>query len=354
MRGFIAHVWVFPLSRTAPRQRDVPGAQKIETRNNSSHCLHRKNRSTLNGMRSYLLLPFTLGSTLLAQPSLQSRVAAIAATIPAKVSVACSLPDTRLNCDLNPNANPPMQSTFKFPLAVAVLHRADQGKLFPNQRPGQSFDQILETPVRYLPVDVIPPPNYSPLQDKYPQGNVDVPLRELITLSVGKSDNTASDILLRILGGPTVLESEIRSLGINGFHVLDNEKGLHATSAAQYRNTFSPRAATQLLRLMADHSPLSPASTRFLNNIMLRTASGPHRIHGDLPEGTPVAHKTGTSGTTNGMDAATNDIGLITLPNGQRVAIAIFVTDAHAAPEAIEHVMAQIARDVYDQAITTK
>jgi len=305
-------------------------------------------------MRPYLLLPFTLASTLIAQPSLQSRVAAMAATIPAKVSVACSLPNTRLNCDLNPDANPPMQSVFKFPLAVAVLHRAEEGKLFPNQHPGQSLDEILNTPVRYLPGDVIPPPNYSPLQDRYPQGDVDVPLRELITLSVSKSDNTASDILLRILGGPAVLDSYIHSLEISGFHVLDNEKSLHATNALQYRNTFSPRAATQLLRLMADRSPLTPASTRFLNDIMLNATSGPHRIHGDLPEGTPVAHKTGTSGTTDGMDAATNDIGLITLPNGRRLAIAIFITDARASPEAIEHVMAQIARAAYDQAITMK
>ncbi|ADV83238.1 class A beta-lactamase [Terriglobus saanensis] len=305
-------------------------------------------------MRAHLLLSLTFASTLLAQPSLQSRIATIAATIPAKVSVACSLPNTPLNCDLNPDANPPMQSVFKFPLAVAVLHRADEGKLFPNQRAGQSLDEILDTPVRYLSVDIISPPNYSPLQDKYPRGNVDVPLRELITLSVSKSDNTASDILLRILGGPPVLDAYIHTLGVTGFQVRDNEKSLHATNALQYRNTFSPRAATQLLRLMADRSPLSPASTRFLNDIMLHATSGPHRIHGDLPEGTSVAHKTGTSGTANGMDAATNDIGLITLPNGQRLAIAIFVTDAHATPEAIEHVMAQIARAAYDEAIAIK
>jgi beta-lactamase class A len=325
-----------------------------QPQNKSSHCQHQNNRTTLNLMRASLLLPLTLASTLIAQPSLQSRVATIAATIPAKVSVACSLPHSQINCDLNPDANPPMQSTFKLPLAVAILHRADEGKLFPNQRPGQSLEEVLDIPVHYLPVDVIPPPNYSPLQDKYPQGNVDVPLRELITLSVSKSDNTASDILLRILGGPSALDSYIHSLGITGFHVLDNEKNLHATNSLQYRNTFSPRAATQLLRLLADRSPLSPASTRFLNEIMLNATSGPHRIHGNLPEGTPVAHKTGTSGTNNGMDAATNDIGLITLPNGQRLAIAIFVTDAHATPEAIEAVIAQIARAAYDEAIKSK
>ncbi len=65
-------------------------------------------------------------------------------------------------------------------------------------------------------------------------------------------------------------------------------------------------------------------------------------------------HKTGTSGTKNGVTSATNDIGLITLPDGRRVAIAIFVTDSRAGDDARDAVIARIAKAAYDEAIQTK
>ena len=54
------------------------------------------------------------------------------------------------------------------------------------------------------------------------------------------------------------------------------------------------------------------------------------RLKGDLPPGTRVAHKAGTSDVDNGVAHATNDIGLITLRDGRRLAIAVFVTDSLA------------------------
>jgi beta-lactamase class A len=75
-----------------------------------------------------------------------------------------------------------MQSVFKFPLAMTVLHLAETGKLLPAQRPVESITITLDRTVRFLPEDRIPQA-YSPLQDRYPEANVDVPLRELIQLA---------------------------------------------------------------------------------------------------------------------------------------------------------------------------
>jgi beta-lactamase class A len=107
-----------------------------------------------------------------------------------------------------------------------------------------------------------------------------------------------------------------------------------------------------LLRLLADHSPLNPEHTALLNEWMLEATSGPKRIKGLLPAGTPVAHKTGSSGVEWDMIPATNDVGLITLPDGRRVALAVFVTDAHADQDACEGVIASIARAVYNEALS--
>jgi beta-lactamase class A len=220
----------------------------------------------------------------LAQEPLRQRILAIAGEAHGKVSVACSLPGpgSALNCDLNPNAQPPMQSVFKLPLAVTVLHQIEQGTL--------SLDQ----PVRFLPQDRILPHVYSPLQNQYPDAGVDVPLRELLRLDVALSDNVAADILLRLVGGPKAVTASIAALGISGFHLQDSEAVLHHEVSAQYRNWFEPAGAVQLLRRISDNSPLTSEHTDLLLGWMtsdLRTK----RLEGDLPAGTRVAHKSGTS-----------------------------------------------------------
>ncbi len=280
-------------------------------------------------------------SSLFARTTLQQQVRAIAAAAGGKVSASCSLLNSVLNCDLEPHAHPPMQSVFKFPLAITALHQVEQDTL--------SLDQ----PVRFLPSDRILPHTHSPLQDKYPQGNVDIPLRELLHLSISESDNVATDIVLRLVGGPSIVTSYINSSGVNGFHLEDGEDGLARELAAQYRNWFEPAAAVQLLRRISDNSPLTPEHTQTLLDWMKNSSSGLNRIKGNLPAGTIVMHKTGTSGTRNGVTFATNDIGLITLPDGRRVAIAVFVTDSAADEDTRDAVIARIAKAAYDQAIRT-
>jgi beta-lactamase class A len=242
-----------------------------------------------------------------------------------------------LNCDLNPNAQPPMQSVFKLPLALTVLHQVEQRTL--------SLDQ----PVRFLPQDRIPRA-YSPLQDQHPNGGVDVPLRELLRLDVSLSDNVAADILLRLVGGPEVVNTYVAALGVSGFHLQDSEAVLHHEVSAQYRNWFEPAGAVQLLRAISDNSPLTREHTDLLLGWMT-PAVPTKRLDGDLPAGTRVAHKSGTSGVDNGLAHATNDIGLIPLPDGGPIAIAVFVTDSTADEATRERVIARIARAAYDASL---
>jgi len=272
------------------------------------------------------------------QSGLQQQIREIAADAHGKVSVACSLPGTTLNCDLDPHANPPMQSVFKLPLAIAVLHMVEQGKF------------TLDQPIRFRPEDLFVPHEFSPLQDKYPNANVDVPLRDLLQGAVSVSDNAAADILLRLAGGPKPVNDYIASLGVVGFQLLDGEHALQRDVAAQYRNWFQPAGAVQLLRIISDRSPLTAEHTNLLLSWM-RAGLTVKRLSGDMPPGTLVAHKSGTSGVTNGLAHATNDIGLITLPDGRRIAIAVFVTDSTADEATREKVIARIGRAAYDAAV---
>jgi beta-lactamase class A len=272
-----------------------------------------------------------------AQQPLQQQIRHIAADAHGRVSVACSLPGTTLNCDLYPVAHPPMQSVFKLPLALVILHQVEQAKF--------SIDQ----PIRFRTSDLILPKPYSPLQDKYPQASVDVPLRDLLKMTVSLSDNTAADILLRLAGGPKIVGDYIASLGITGFQLVDDERALHRDHALQYRNWFEPQGAVRLLRVISDRSPLTAEHTAFLLECMTNTPPG--RLDRDLPKETKVAHKMGTSDVDKGLAAATNDVGLITLPDGRLLAIAVFVTDSTADADTRTQVIARIGRAAYDYAM---
>jgi len=266
---------------------------------------------------------------------LQEQIRDIAADARGKVSVACSLPGTPLNCDLNPTTHAPMQSVFKLPLVLTILHQVEQGKF------------TLEQPIPFRTSDLILPKPHSPLQDKYPQAGVDVRLRDLMQMTVTFSDNTAADMLLGLAGGPKAVNDYIVSLGVTGFHLRDDERALHRKHDLQYRNWFAPRGAVQLLRRISDHSPLTPEHTALVQDWM---SSPSGRLEADLPSGTRVFHKSGSSDVDNGIAAATNDIGLIALPDGRQLAVAVFVSDSRADGATRLQVIARIGRCVYDYA----
>jgi len=285
-------------------------------------------------MRLNLVLA-VLAAPALAQQPLQQHIRDIAADAHGKVSVACSLADTPLNCDLNPGAHSPMQSVFKLPLALTILHQVEEGKF------------ALDQQVPFRTSDLILPKPHSPLQDKYPNAGVDVPLRDLLQMTVTFSDNTAADMLLRLAGGTKVIDDYVASLGVTGFHLRDDERALHRQHDLQYRNWFEPRGAVQLLRRMSDRSPLTAEHTALLLGWM---SSPSGRLEADLPSGTNVFHKSGSSDVENGIAAATNDIGLIALPDGRHLAIAVFVTNSTADSATRIQVIARIGKCIYDYA----
>lgn len=239
-----------------------------------------------------------------------------------------------------------MQSVYKLPIAVTMLHEIEQGRF------------TLDQPIRFRPADVPEPNVYSPLRDQYPHGNVDIPLQDLLRRAVIQSDNGACDILLRLLArpkapgtGPAVVTAFIRSLDISPIAVVDTERVLNRNELLQYRDFATPRALVTLLRRLADRSPISPEHTQLLLSWMTTTHTADERVRAELPAGTVSADKTGTAGQSRTTDNATNDIALITLPDGRRLAVAVLVADARAPYPVRERVIAQIARAI-DEAAT--
>jgi beta-lactamase class A len=298
---------------------------------------------------SFLFLP--LAAPLLALPAaaqngLNAQIARIAAEAHGRVGVACSLPGKTLACDFHADERLPMQSVYKLPIAVTLLHEIEQGRY------------TLDQPIRFRPADVPDRDVYSPLRDQYPHGNVDIPLQDLLRRAVTQSDNVACDMLLRLLArpgvpgsGPAAVTAWIRSLGISPIAVVDTERVLNHNEMLQYRDSATPRALVTLLRRLADRSPLTPGHTQLLFSWMISTHTADERVRAGLPPGTVCADKTGTSGQSRTTDNATNDIALITLPDGRKLAIAVLVADSRAPFAVREQVIAQIAKAI-DEAAT--
>jgi len=230
----------------------------------------------------------------------------------------------------------PMQSVFKFPLAMAVLDQVDKGKL--------SLDQKIHVTQR----DLLPK-THSPLRDKYPGGNIDITLAEILNATVSLSDNNGCDILFRLLGGPKNVQAYIHNLGVKDIAIVATEEEMSMQWDVQFTNWCEPKAMLQLLDIFQKGKKLSKSSTDFLRKAMVDSPSGPNRIKGLLPKTAVVAHKTGTSGTNHeGVTAAANDAGIVTLPDGMHLAVVVYVSNSKLDDKGRDLVIAQIAKAAYD------
>jgi beta-lactamase class A len=266
----------------------------------------------------------------------QIQLTQIASAAKGRVGMAAVVLETGEMVSLNPHDHFPMQSVYKLPISMTVMKQVDAGKIKLEQR------------VRVTKDDFGSRGQHSPIRDQNPNG-VEMSVSELLRYAISESDGTASDVLMKLAGGPTAIQAYLTELKITDIMVLNTEKELGQDSQVQYRNWASPEAAVALLRALQERQGLSQASQSLLLKYMIESTPGAKRLKGLLPGGTVVAHKTGTSGTQKGFTAATNDIGIITLPNGRHVAVAVFVSDS-AADEAIrEGVIARIAKVVWDK-----
>ena len=237
---------------------------------------------------------------------------------------------------LNGNAHFPMQSVYKFHLALAVLNEVDKGNLTLYQNIFVKNSDLL-------------PNIYSPMREKYLNGNVNLPLSEILKYTVSQSDNNGCDLLFKLIGGPEKVNKYIHQLGIKDVSILDPEERIQNDWSLQYNNYSTPFAAVQLLQKFHKQHILSKNSQDFLYKIMAETTTGTTKIKALLPKNTLVAHKTGFSGKNKeGLTGGTNDIGIITLPNGKQFAIAIFVSNSMESEVTNDKMIAEIALMVWE------
>ncbi|KIC61175.1 CGA/CIA family class A beta-lactamase [Chryseobacterium taiwanense] len=230
----------------------------------------------------------------------------------------------------------PMQSVFKFHIVAAVLDFVDKGKLSLDQKIALNKSNLLEN-------------TWSPLRDKYPNGGVEVPLSEILEMTVARSDNNGCDIMLNLLGGTQTVQKFMDSKGVKGFQIKYNEEAMHKDWNVQYENYSTMNSATDVLKKFYDGKLLSKKSTDYLMKVMLSTSTGLNKLIEQLPKNTPAARKTGASGKNDaGLTGAENEIAIITLPNGKHYAIAVFVSNSMETDAVNCKMISDISKTVWD------
>ena len=256
----------------------------------------------------------------------------------ATVGVAINFENGKEVAYINPDVHLPMQSTFKFMIGLKVMEQIEKGKL--------SLNQKISISKSTMQTDL-----YSPIKEKYPNG-AELKIAEILKYTVASSDNVGCDILLDLIGGPKAVQDFIHNkLKITDIAIVHNEKVMQSNWENQFKNWSTARAMNQIFINSFDKKSkpvLSKKSLDYIYEIMVKTETGQKRIKGLLPKNIVVSHKTGTSGTQNGVSAATNDFGIIVLPNGKRIYITVMVSDSKESAETNELIIAKIARMAFD------
>jgi len=301
-------------------------------------------------------------------PALEARLEAIVRGTPGRCSIAAKNLKSGAIARVNADTAIALLSVVKLPVAIAVLDGVDHARW------------TLSTPITLLAHDMHP---RGELGDRYPRGGGPVRLYRLLDLAITRSDNSAADVLMRLVGGPPSVTQWLERHGIRDLRVDRTERGLgndwyglasgadtmgsaeeirelraqvpsaaHDSAARAMlidpRDTGTADACVQLLERLWRGDLLSAAMTDTLKSVLGRCKTARNRLPALLPKGTPVARKSGTGGTTAGVTVAINDVGVIRLPNGDDVAIAVLVGEPHGSVRRAERVIARVARSVFD------
>lgn len=253
----------------------------------------------------------------------------------AKVGVAVMVNNTD-TLTVNNSDKYPMMSVFKFHQALAVCHLL--------QMKGMLLDSVINISKEELRENT-----YSPLRDRFPEGNIRISLSELMEYTLQLSDNNACDILFNRILGTKETDRYIRSLGIDNFSIEMDENDMHENLDNCYSNWTTPMAAVRLINLFLEGGAVSGEYYDFIKRTMTECTTGTGRLPYPLKNTAAViGHKTGTGDkNSDGRYIGINDIGFIDLPNGDRYLIAVFVKDSAENYETTEKIIAEISSIVY-------
>ena len=222
-----------------------------------------------------------------------------------------------------------MHSVMKFPQALYVADYLC--------RKGLDLDDTIVVDKADLMQDT-----WSPMLKRF-EGKGTFSYSELLELSLGQSDNNASELLFKFCGRPKAVEKYMRKLGFHDMHVRMTEEQMRKNPAKAIKNSSTPAEMVRLFEWFYQHKDDNQYLT-FIWKAMANCSTGLKRIPAAIPAETHIVHKTGTGFPSAEGLQDMNDAGIILMPNGSHVIIAVFTM--HSSSEAV---IANIARQLLKQ-----
>jgi beta-lactamase class A len=270
---------------------------------------------------------------------LHGELEALSASAPGRLGIA--VVDVRQGTRFVARGNEPfpLASVAKLAIALLVFRRADQ----------HAFD--LDRRIEVSRFDLRH--GLSPIAERHPHGGASYTYAELLRAMLIESDDTASDVLLKAVGGPAAVQAFLTRANLPGFDFRKTEADIYNDAVARRTfatgadNSATPNAVANLLAGIAAQQFLRLDANNELLQLLSEVQTGSALLRAGLPPATPFAHEPGTSFTLGSTTDATNDAGIFTLPEGQRVVMVAFLGESNADVATREAVLANVARTVY-------
>jgi len=224
---------------------------------------------------------------------------------------------------LDDNSRYAMCSTFKLPLAAALLWQVDR-KAF-------TLDHNLVIEAK----DLLP---NSPVVDAKLTAGVDsMTIRDLCAAAVTQSDNAAANVLLDGIGGPSALTAFFRAIGDETSRLDRKEPALNQNVPGDQRDTTTPRAMVDSLLRIFTQDVLSIPSRALLLDWMVASRTGLDRVRAGLPKSWNPGDKTGT-----GESGAFNDLVIAFPPSRRPVFVAVYMSESKLGAKELAAAQAEI------------
>ena len=285
---------------------------------------------------AFVLFVLICSPTILAQDyvPLKSQLRHIITSCKAQVGIAIII-NGKDTLTVNNEERYPMMSVYKFHQALAVAKKMEQNAI--------PLDTMIYVKKEELHADT-----YSPLRDKYPEGNTWFSVKELLTYTLQLSDNNACDILFDHVIDPQQTDVLLRRLGGKDFKISTTEREMHFDISKCFDNWSTPLSSAQLIDDFVTGRIVKGQYYDFILRTMLNSTTGKYRLPEGLPAKVRIGHKTGTSGQDkNGVFMGINDIGFVFMSENRRFSIAVYVKNSSEDLETNERIIAEVSRKVY-------
>jgi len=256
------------------------------------------------------LLTFLAASAASGENDAATRMAAIETRIGGRIGAFALDTASNKHLDYRAEERFPMCSTFKFLAAAAVLKRVDEKK------------EKLERFVPYGAKEIL---EYAPVTKEHLKDG-GMTLGALCAAAIEQSDNTAGNLLLNAIGGPTGLTNFVRTLGDRVTRLDRIEPDLNSAIPGDERDTTTPAAICSDMQRLLLGDALSEESRRQLEEWLQRNETGGSMIRAGVPKTWSVGDKTG-----RGANGATNDVAIVRPPGRAPILLAIYCVGSTAA-----------------------